>query len=380
MLHTRQRTFVFGDCEIKIACRDTPIDSCESSAEEEDDAHPVNDSVDQVGWDIWESATEALCRCIAAKPQLVQNRFVIELGAGVGVVSILAAKLGASLVLCTDYDSVALSLAARNSELNSVNDTCRFENFDWNSSKFPFPLSGDGSRTVLLGSDLMYSSACANKLRKAIALILSQQPAAIMLLSHEIRHSVTWGFDAEGRRQPVVEKLDTVLEAFLSGCKPIPNLPFHNKPAETSISDECHILNPEQQLHFCQLPLSCFESGQDNESGRAVALHEMCSAAQVEGMALTLMRAAVSHGVLSCPDDDDQHRPTEFGPSELSKEDNITSGNRNRDHVQVDTSKSGEVLLFAFALDSHRLARVRDSLVLEKAPPGGGETVAAASS
>ena len=380
LVETRRREFAFGDYIIQIACRSTPdMESDEVSGKDEltsaDEISLSNDegqkSVDQVGWDIWESATDLLCRFLVAYPYLVRDRHVIELGAGVGVVSILAAKLEAAKVVCTDYDTVALSMASLNAKLNHVNHICDFEVFDWDCTTLPFSLAGDGSSTLLLGSDLMYSSACASKLRKAIVQILSQQPAALMLLSHEVRHSVTWGQDEFGERQPVVETVDSVLETFLDGCYPLTRKvsDFSDKDAKYGCE--------QARLYACLLPFvpvgSGAVGGEAHGNSEEGARREMCSAAEVEEMTLQLMRAAMGKGLLSCPND----AATDGKPSAAAAPAPAAGGDGGsrdiEERVRVDTSRSGETLLLAFALDARRLSSLRDAF----AAPAAGSALPA---
>lgn len=84
------------------------------------------------GFRTWEAAL-ALCELLilsdrprrsstpmAFPPVHVGGQSVLELGAGTGAVSILAAKLGARKVLCTDGDSGMVNLAAGNVRVNKV--------------------------------------------------------------------------------------------------------------------------------------------------------------------------------------------------------------------------------------------------------------------
>ena len=49
-------------------------------------------------------AAERLCAWLVERPWLVQGKRVLEVGAGVGLPGLLAAKLGAAHVLLTDYE------------------------------------------------------------------------------------------------------------------------------------------------------------------------------------------------------------------------------------------------------------------------------------
>jgi predicted nicotinamide N-methyase len=62
----------------------------------------------------------ALARWIAANPQRVRGKRVLDFGAGSGVVAIAAAQAGASEVVACDLDPLALHACRANAELNQV--------------------------------------------------------------------------------------------------------------------------------------------------------------------------------------------------------------------------------------------------------------------
>lgn len=62
----------------------------------------------------------ALAKHIAAHPETVRGRRVLDLGAGSGIVAIAAAKAGATAVLAADIDSFALAAVVLNAEANGV--------------------------------------------------------------------------------------------------------------------------------------------------------------------------------------------------------------------------------------------------------------------
>jgi predicted nicotinamide N-methyase len=63
---------------------------------------------------------QALARYLLDHPQEVAGRFVLDFGAGSGLVAIAAAKAGAAFVLAADIDHFAASAIAANAELNGV--------------------------------------------------------------------------------------------------------------------------------------------------------------------------------------------------------------------------------------------------------------------
>jgi len=73
---------------------------------------------DGTGACVWDAAI-TLCDHLCERPQLVEGRRVVELGSGCGVLSIVAARLGARCVHATDLEQ-ALLLLARNVWLNEA--------------------------------------------------------------------------------------------------------------------------------------------------------------------------------------------------------------------------------------------------------------------
>ena len=80
------------------------------------------------GFLLWESSV-ALARWIAAKPELLRGKGVLELGAGVGLPGLVARSLGAS-VTQTDHLPQTLALSSLNGMHNGVDRVHRFA-ADW---------------------------------------------------------------------------------------------------------------------------------------------------------------------------------------------------------------------------------------------------------
>lgn len=99
---------------------------------------------------LWESAV-GLARHLAEKPEQIQGRRVLELGAGVGLAGIVAQWLGAQ-VWQTDHQSDALALAQINAAANGAGTMRQFlaDWRHWNHS---------GQYDVLLGADILYERA-----------------------------------------------------------------------------------------------------------------------------------------------------------------------------------------------------------------------------
>ena len=72
---------------------------------------------------------------------------VLDLGCGSGILSILAAKLGASEVLGLEIDSTAAAVAASNVEMNGVQDTVKIQ-----EATLPYPHAPRGNYDLLVAN------------------------------------------------------------------------------------------------------------------------------------------------------------------------------------------------------------------------------------
>lgn len=97
---------------------------------------------------VWESA-QALAEALAAEPNLVAGKNVLELGAGVGLPGIVARALGAAAVRQTDNVAQALALCRVNAEKNGVEGIeLALANWDaWTDTR---------TYDLIIGSDVLY--------------------------------------------------------------------------------------------------------------------------------------------------------------------------------------------------------------------------------
>lgn len=96
---------------------------------------------------VWPSAY-ALCEFISAQPDLLQNKKVVELAAGLGLPSLLAAQF-ATQVVCSDHVPDAVECMQRSVEKSQLTNISTLT-IDWND--LPEDLSCD----ILLLSDINY--------------------------------------------------------------------------------------------------------------------------------------------------------------------------------------------------------------------------------
>jgi predicted nicotinamide N-methyase len=126
---------------------------------------------------VWPSAI-ALANFLESQSHLVANKNILELAAGLGLPSLVAAKFAATLV-CSDYIQEPLNLVEQSIVLNKLNNVeCRI--LDWNN------LPEDLSTDVLLLSDINYEPAAFNQLLKVIEFFLQNNSTIILATPQRI--------------------------------------------------------------------------------------------------------------------------------------------------------------------------------------------------
>jgi len=128
------------------------------------------------GFLLWESAI-GLGRYLAANPALVADRQALELGCGVGLVGLIARRLGAR-VRQTDHQPGVLALARRNAAQNAVHGIEQFL-ADWRHWEHTERYD------LLLGADILYERAMHPYLERIFRANLAPQGA--LLLSDPVR-------------------------------------------------------------------------------------------------------------------------------------------------------------------------------------------------
>ncbi|MCU0321991.1 MAG: methyltransferase [Chitinophagaceae bacterium] len=126
---------------------------------------------------VWPSAI-ALADFLQSNKQLIDQKKVLELAAGLGLPSLMAAKF-ATTIVCSDYIQEPLSLVEQSIVLNKLNNVeCRI--LDWND--LPEGLSAD----VLLLSDINYEPSAFNQLLKVIEFFLQNNSTIILATPQRI--------------------------------------------------------------------------------------------------------------------------------------------------------------------------------------------------
>jgi predicted nicotinamide N-methyase len=98
---------------------------------------------------------------------------VLEIGCGLGLVGIAAARRGAD-VLMTDLDERGVALARRNAERNGA--AARVERFDWRDHPPPA-----WAFDVVLGSDVLYRPAAHVEIATLATRLAARAPCVLVL-------------------------------------------------------------------------------------------------------------------------------------------------------------------------------------------------------
>jgi predicted nicotinamide N-methyase len=142
--------------------------------------------------ELWPSAV-ALGRIVARRE--LAGRSVLELGCGLALPSIVAARCGAD-VLATDWSSDALAFAERNAARNGVELSTRL--VAWGR---PDDLAADGPWSLVLASDVLYERRNVEPLLELMprlgAEVLLADPGRPALRAFLDGASARWRIDVE---------------------------------------------------------------------------------------------------------------------------------------------------------------------------------------
>ena len=154
---------------------------------------------------VWPSAF-ALCEFIATQPEWLQNKKVLELAAGLGLPSLLAAQF-ASEIVCSDHVPAAVELMQQSIEKNQLTNI-KATVIDWNN--VPDDLSCD----VLLLSDINYEpqvfetvfNVIVSFLQKGTTVLLStpQRLMAKPFIDRILPYSIFWDEKFVSNTTPIV--------------------------------------------------------------------------------------------------------------------------------------------------------------------------------
>ncbi|CAK0826739.1 unnamed protein product [Prorocentrum cordatum] len=153
-------------------------------------------SEDATGGLVWPSA-HALSAHLCARPELVRGRRVVELGAGTGLVGLVAAALGAEEVVLTDLPS-ALPLLQENVTRNAsaCGGRARTATLSWGAAGAEDVLRSLGGRChVVIGCEIVYQHDEVTSAALAETMSLLAGADGICLFAYEFREGLLGDFE-----------------------------------------------------------------------------------------------------------------------------------------------------------------------------------------
>jgi len=212
-------TFTFGNADLVVNCRKTLDQTinfkltvqCEldeiwdslkdfgggypDSADDEkllsDDPtqHEEEEKQDLLGLDIWPAAIE-LCNYLSDNPTLVAGKSVLELGAGVALPGLLAARLGASRVVLTDYEPQVVAHMAHNASLcNIPSSACTGICLDWTKLDL-LPAEHAAAFQIILAADVLYIADIMPGFVAAMTALLAFHSDSVVIIGHQTRRAL----------------------------------------------------------------------------------------------------------------------------------------------------------------------------------------------
>lgn len=151
---------------------DEAIDLLCNSISPEDQLDPFAEDLCPYFGILWPSAI-GLSHFLAANPELVKNKTVLELGSGLGLPSLVASHLGGN-VMATDFHPDVEEYFLRNCRHSSV--PCEYQRLNWRED-LPQVKKFD----VVIGSDVLYESRHPREV--ALGLLKFVNPNGTIILS-----------------------------------------------------------------------------------------------------------------------------------------------------------------------------------------------------
>ena len=133
---------------------------------------------------VWGSSRN-LASYLTRHPELVRGQRVVELGAGAGLPSLVAARLGASHVVTTDVDRYSVEAMERAVAHNGLSSNVVAARLDWAAPEACAAVASQ-SWPVVLAADCNYTSKAVGPLLRTIDALMSRS-GLLLLASRERR-------------------------------------------------------------------------------------------------------------------------------------------------------------------------------------------------
>lgn len=117
---------------------------------------------DLTGLQVWPISMYS-CQFLTANPQFVRNRRVLELGSGVGLLGLHAARIAAHVIL-SDCNANSLLMCKESVSINQLSDRCSVIELEWGADELPAGAPFD----VIIGSELLYKLSTLDMLMETV--------------------------------------------------------------------------------------------------------------------------------------------------------------------------------------------------------------------
>jgi predicted nicotinamide N-methyase len=144
---------------------------------------------------LWPSGV-ALADAVLASPQIVSNKRVLELGAGLGVTAIAALSAGADLTI-TDYAPESLDLARYNAVVNGQVDPNTLQ-VNWRNPSRDLRRISDVGFPVVLAADVLYEQRDVEPLLELVDWLVA--PSGLLWLAEPRRYAAARFVELAGNR------------------------------------------------------------------------------------------------------------------------------------------------------------------------------------
>jgi len=143
----------------------------------------------------WEASLR-LSEYFLQKPELCRGKNIIELGAGIGLLSLICAKLGAKSVIATDVnpdviERLNLNIESNRNILNKENLTIpQARKLDWNEKNLDITLYN--CLDLIICADVIYNPENIEPLVNILSLFLNAIPSITIILCNPLRQQSTY--------------------------------------------------------------------------------------------------------------------------------------------------------------------------------------------
>lgn len=132
-----------------------------------------DETAQSTGVTLWQAAPR-LAKFLMAQDDMIKGKTVMELGAGLGLVGIVAHHVGAERVIMTDGDTKTLQQMRENvlSNCRKESDSIECRQLLWGAPHMDVFEKSHGKFDVILGADVIYTKASTDPLFDTVACLL----------------------------------------------------------------------------------------------------------------------------------------------------------------------------------------------------------------